>query len=73
MRKNINIGLCGFGAMGKVHSFAVNNLDFYYKDLPFSASIRGLCTTDVDRSKIISELYTNPVVYEFYKYSHKKH
>lgn len=57
MRKNINIGLCGFGAMGKVHSFAVNNLDFYYKDLPFSASVRGLCTTDVTRSANLSKLY----------------
>lgn len=57
MRKNINIGLCGFGAMGKVHSFAVNNLDFYYKDLPFSAKVQGLCTTDKSRAVSIAELY----------------
>lgn len=57
MKKNINIGLCGFGAMGKVHSFAVNNLDFYYKELPFSASVRGLCTTNIDRTKDIAKLY----------------
>ena len=57
MRRNINIGLCGFGAMGKVHSFAVNNLDFYYKDLPFSASVRGICTTNQSRAAEIAELY----------------
>ena len=57
MKKNINIGLCGFGAMGKVHSFAVNNLDFYYKELPFSASVRGLCTTNIERSKDIASTY----------------
>lgn len=57
MRKNINIGLCGFGAMGKVHSFAVNNLDFYYKDLPFSAKVQGLCTTSKSRAESIAELY----------------
>ena len=57
MKRNINIGLCGFGAMGKVHSFAVNNLDFYYKELPFSASVRGLCTTNIERSKDIAKTY----------------
>lgn len=43
--KTIRIGLLGFGSMGKAHSYAVNNLPFYYNNLPFSAQIGGVCTT----------------------------
>ena len=57
MKKTWQIGLCGFGAMGKVHAFCVNNLDYYYTALPFSASVRGVCTTDVSRARAIAEQY----------------
>ncbi len=57
MKKDWTIGLCGFGAMGKVHAFCVNNLDYYYASLPFSASIRGVCTTNIERSEAIAAQY----------------
>ena len=57
MNKHLSIGLLGFGAMGKVHSFAVSNLKFYYPSLPFDAKIRGVCTTSLEKSRAISEQY----------------
>lgn len=54
MKKILNIGLCGFGAMGKAHSFAVNNLGFYYNSLPFGARILGVCTTTVEKSQKVA-------------------
>ncbi len=57
MKKRFKIGLCGFGAMGKVHAFAVNNLNYYYTDLPFSAEIAGVCTTDIRKSQRIAAEY----------------
>ena len=52
-KREIRIGLLGFGNMGRAHSYAVQNLPFFYKDLPFSAEIVGVCTTDLERSKKI--------------------
>lgn len=40
----MNIGLLGFGSMGRTHSWAVDNLKFYYKALPFEAKISGVYT-----------------------------
>ncbi|MBQ4136841.1 MAG: Gfo/Idh/MocA family oxidoreductase [Clostridia bacterium] len=40
----MNIGLLGFGSMGRTHSWAVDNIKFYYKDLPFEAKIKGVYT-----------------------------
>ena len=57
MKKCIKIGLLGFGAMGKVHSYAVNNLKFYYSELPFSAEIAGVCTTSIEKSRSVCEQY----------------
>ena len=40
----MNIGLLGFGSMGRTHSWAVDNIKFYYKDVPFDAKIKGVYT-----------------------------
>lgn len=39
----MNIGLIGFGSMGKTHAYAVNNLNYFYND-GISATIAGVCT-----------------------------
>lgn len=57
MKKDWKIGLIGFGAMGRVHAFSVANLKFYYPSLPFSASIKSVCTTDFERSQAIAAQY----------------
>ncbi len=40
----MNIGLLGFGSMGKTHAYSVQNLKFFYKPLSFEAQIAGVCT-----------------------------
>ena len=57
MNKIYNIGLLGFGSMGKTHAFCVENLKYYYSSLPFSAKIKGVCTTSVEKSRVIAEEY----------------
>lgn len=57
MKKELQIGLLGFGAMGKVHAFCVQNLNYYYTDLPFTAAIRGVCTTTREKSAQVADLY----------------
>ena len=47
----MKIGLLGFGSMGKTHSWCVNNLRYFYKDLPFSAEYAGVCTTKEETAK----------------------
>ena len=56
-KKTYRIGLLGFGAMGKVHAFCVQNLHYFYSSLPFSAAIRGVCTTTMEKSKSIAKTY----------------
>lgn len=57
MKKQLNIGLIGFGAMGKVHSYCVDNLKYYYSDLPFSAKIGSVCTTSYEKSLSVANEY----------------
>lgn len=57
MKTKFKIGLLGFGAMGKVHAFCVQNLKYYYKDLPFEAEIRGVCTTTQEKSEAVAREY----------------
>ncbi len=64
MKEDIKIGLIGFGAMGKVHSYAVSNLKYFYSPLPFSASVVGVCTTSVQRSNEIAGLYGFNAAYQ---------
>ena len=56
-KKNIRIGLLGFGSMGKTHAYAVENLRFFYQDLPFSAEIAGVCTTSMEKSQRVCQEY----------------
>lgn len=62
--KEIRIGLLGFGAMGKTHLYAVNNLPFYYKDLPFSARVTKLVTAHRESAQKAASLYAIPAVAE---------
>jgi len=55
--KDIRIGLLGFGAMGKVHAYAVDTLPYFYGSLPFRAHVRSLCTTSHERAQGIAEQY----------------
>lgn len=60
----LRIGLAGFGAMGKVHAFAVKNLSLYYDPMPFSATIIGICTTSPQKSQQIARQHGFSRYYE---------
>ncbi len=53
-KKMIRIGLLGFGSMGKTHTWAVQNLPFFYASLPFSAKVVGVCTTTQEKSERVA-------------------
>ncbi len=53
-KKIIRIGLLGFGSMGRTHTWAVQNLPFFYGELPFRAEIHGVCTTTQEKSDRIA-------------------
>ena len=44
--KKFKIGLLGFGNMGRTHLYSIENLKYYYKDLPFEAEVAKVCTTN---------------------------
>ncbi|MBQ7398737.1 MAG: Gfo/Idh/MocA family oxidoreductase [Clostridia bacterium] len=56
-QKKLNVGMVGFGSMGKTHAFAIHNLPYYYGTLPFTARVAGLCTTSYERSAALCEQY----------------
>lgn len=53
----ITIGLLGFGAMGKVHSYCVDNLKYCFSDIGFNARIAGVCTTTQKKSLEVANTY----------------
>ncbi len=53
--KTIKIGLLGFGGMGKTHAYAIQNLPFFYNNLPFHAEISGVCTTSLQKSQEVCQ------------------
>ena len=57
----MNIGLIGFGSMGRTHAFAVANLPFFYRPLPFSARIMGVCTKNPEHAAAAAETYGIPL------------
>lgn len=58
MSKDIRIGLLGFGAMGKTHTFSVSSLPFYYDGLDFTAKYTAVCTTRQETASAAAEKYS---------------
>ena len=44
--KAYNVGILGFGLIGKVHAYAHMNLPIFYDHLPFSTKISHICTSN---------------------------
>lgn len=42
--KTYNVGIIGFGFIGKVHAYAHRNLNYFYGQLPFRTRITRVCT-----------------------------
>ena len=55
MKKHLRVGIAGFGAMGKTHAYSVASLPYFYEDLPFRASVCGICTTSLDKTERICD------------------
>ena len=53
----LNIGMVGFGSMGKAHAYAIRNLPYYFGTLPFKAAVAGVCTTSYDRACAVAREY----------------
>ena len=56
----LRIGLLGFGAMGRTHTWAVRNLPFFYGKLPFQAVTQGVCTTTLEKSQRVAAEFNIP-------------
>lgn len=44
-QKHLNVGLIGFGFIGKVHAWSHQNLPWYYTDFPVTTRITHVCTS----------------------------
>ncbi len=55
MKKRLRIGIAGFGAMGKTHAYSIASLPYFYEELPFLASVHGICTTSLEKSERICD------------------
>ncbi|MBO7149153.1 MAG: Gfo/Idh/MocA family oxidoreductase [Clostridia bacterium] len=53
----MKIGLLGFGSMGRTHTWAVENIRFYYKKPPFEAKIAGVYTRTFETAKNACEQF----------------
>ncbi len=60
-KPEIRIGLLGFGSMGRTHTWAVRNLPFFYGELPFRAITAGVCTTTLEKSRLVAEEFGIPL------------
>ena len=54
----MNIGLLGFGAMGRTHSYSIANLNFFYGELPFEAKVAGVCTRNFQNAETAARIFS---------------
>ena len=64
MKKSLNIGIIGFGFMGKVHAYSISNLKYFYSGLPFEAKLFGVCTTSHEKSLAVADEFGFSKVYD---------
>ena len=57
----MNIGLIGFGFMGKTHTYAINNLGLYYDDAAPDAVVAGVCTSKKETATDAARRYRIPL------------
>ena len=54
-KKEIRIGLIGYGFMGKTHAWAITNLPFFFENLPFTVKITGVVTRSMEKSRAVAQ------------------
>lgn len=60
----IRIGLIGFGSMGRTHAYCVENLKYFYKDLPFEVRVCGLYTPNHKKNTELARAFGIPFAAE---------
>lgn len=69
-KKELRIGLAGFGAMGRTHAYAIANLPYFYASaqfpLPFHAYVAGVCTMSKDSANFAASEFSLGKVYDNY-------
>ena len=63
-KKEITIGLVGYGFMGKTHAWAISNLPFFFNDLPFTARITGVVTRSMEKSRTVADALGIPDAFD---------
>ena len=56
-KKIINIAVIGAGSMGRTHSYAIKNIPFYYKDLPFLPVCHTISARTAEKAEKMKEDY----------------
>lgn len=54
-KREIKIGLVGYGFMGKTHAYALHTLPFYFEDLPFTVKVTGVVTRSMEKSRRVAD------------------
>lgn len=54
-KKEIRIGIVGYGFMGKTHAWAIANLPFFFENLPFMAKVTGVVTRSMEKSLTVAQ------------------
>ncbi len=56
-KKKINIAVIGAGSMGRTHSYAIKNINFYYKDLPFLPVCHTIMCRSMEKAEKLRDEY----------------
>jgi len=48
--KQLNVGIVGFGFMGKAHTYAYKTIPLYYDNLPFKINLRWVCNRTLEKA-----------------------
>ena len=55
----MNIGILGFGSMGKTHAYCASNLKYFF-DTDIDVKITKVCTRNIENAKRAAERYGIP-------------
>ncbi|MBE6562351.1 MAG: Gfo/Idh/MocA family oxidoreductase [Ruminococcaceae bacterium] len=57
MERRVNIGIIGFGSMGKTHASCIEDMKYYYSGLGIEPVLYGVCASSPENSKKYAEKY----------------